>query len=490
MDERVTVARRSVAWCVAAMPAQTANHSGAHLCIFVCESFPVSMRFHVGVVGDRLSCLVLWFFLFRAPLRAACTRVPVAEDHAIREAPEMRANWREASYNQTGDLIHGDKASTKAFSGASGGADSGTATLGTLGVLEALSDVLTNVTFEACSPWIAIIVAWMGFGSVAVPMKFEAVVNAEVHPMVFQLHRTFWTYATSHLALVVVPYRVSSWGLLSGLSWVPAGIASNIAVRHLGIAYGQALWQTTIIITSFVWGCCILKDTTVKSVALTAIALSCLIGGVVGMALAFNAVQDSEECDDANVEFGAPSHTSEDGRDKGRRRGLSDVRNSVAEVTATTKTRSTFAGISAALFNGIWGGSNLVPASFAPYKGIDFVMSFVSGAMVVNILLFAGYVMLCKCRWKQDVPPMHFRIMLLPGFLTGLLWAVANFCSLYAVSKLGQAIGYSLVQSSVVVSGLWGIAFFGEMRGSPVFGWTLSCALCLSGTVLLGLQKS
>ena len=59
--------------------------------------------------------------------------------------------------------------------------------------------------------------------SLAVPMKWESVVDADVHPLVFQCYKTAWTFVTSHLILIVEPYEYTWWGILSGFSWVPAG---------------------------------------------------------------------------------------------------------------------------------------------------------------------------------------------------------------------------------------------------------------------------
>ena len=53
-------------------------------------------------------------------------------------------------------------------------------------------------------------------------------------------------------------------------------------------------------------------------------------------------------------------------------------------------------------------------------------------------------------------------------------------------SVLGEAVGYSSCQAAVMVSGLWGIFYFGEApRGSIYFG--LGALICTSGIVLLSL---
>merc|ERR1712187_83525 len=51
----------------------------------------------------------------------------------------------------------------------------------------------------------------------------------------------------------------------------------------------------------------------------------------------------------------------------------------------------------------------------------------------------------------------------LPGICSGVLWASGNTLSVHATLRLGQAVGFPLTQSCVLVSGLWGIFYFREL---------------------------
>merc|ERR1712083_1093931 len=158
------------------------------------------------------------------------------------------------------------------------------------------------------------------------------------------------------------------------------------------------------------------------------------------------------------------------------------------EISDDAKSRtSPRLGIAAALFNGIWGGANLVPSHYAPYHGIDFVISFADGAAIANVTIAVVYVLIAKFVWRSPLPSPHFRVMALPGFLSGCLWSAGNFCSLYAVNTVGQGIGYSLIQSSVIVSGLWGILYYREMSGKPILYWSACCAVCIAGVLGLAM---
>jgi len=381
---------------------------------------------------------------------------------------------------------------------------------------------------DSVLPWLSVLGAWICFGSFAVPMKWQSVVNAQVHPLIFQCYKTFWAFASAHLILFFQPYEFSYWGIVSGFSWVPAGIAAVIAVQHVGIACGQAVWQVTIIVTSMLWGCLVLHDEAVHSWCGTAASLLCLAMGIVGMTFSFNMKQPTlEAASNALIPPFGRSHShgalcakvapllptsksegscAELGEKKRTRiktrKSLSDVRFSaddlldcvdksfdVGEVAASPRT-SMALGISAALFNGVWGGANLVPSHYAPVHGTHFVISFGTGALIANVAIMFAYALVAKFWWRSALPSPHIRVMTLPGCLSGVLWSAGNFCSLYAVSTLGQGVGYSLIQSSVIVSGLWGIVYFRELRGSAVLCWSVFCALCVGGVLGLAAEKA
>ena len=70
---------------------------------------------------------------------------------------------------------------------------------------------------------------------------------------------------------------------------------------------------------------------------------------------------------------------------------LDDVQGETSEGAATPAT-SVALGIGAALFNGVWGGSNLVPSKYAPLHGIHFTISFATGALTANVTIVLIYV--------------------------------------------------------------------------------------------------
>jgi glucose uptake protein GlcU len=93
-------------------------------------------------------------------------------------------------------------------------------------------------------------------------------------------------------------------------------------------------------------------------------------------------------------------------------------------------------------------------------------LSFAIGAAVANIVLIGAYALLARHYWDCALPSPQFRVMALPGLVSGTLWSMGNFLSLYAVSTLGQGMGQSFVQTGVIVSWLWGIFYYRENQGA------------------------
>ena len=80
----------------------------------------------------------------------------------------------------------------------------------------------------------------------------------------------------------------------------------------------------------------------------------------------------------------------------------------------------------------------------------------------------------------------HVRAAALPGVLTGVFWGCGNFTSFFATAYLGQAIGFPLTQCCVIVSGLWGIMYYREIKGWGITMFAVGVAIIVAGAVLDG----
>src|ERR1017187_9970673 len=125
-----------------------------------------------------------------------------------------------------------------------------------------------------------------------------------------------------------------------------------------------------------------------------------------------------------------------------------------------------FCGLAAA----VWLGTAEVPtklvnAGFSPFViSLGMVMgAFVARWTVPMLLKGTGFV-LTDLRAKPH--------LIVWAGLAGMLWAVANTLTIFAVRNVGLAIAFPLWNTNSLVGLLWGCLLFKELRGSGFNGWS------------------
>eukprot|EP00978_Attheya_sp_CCMP212_P012253 scaffold30465_cov51-Attheya_sp.AAC.5 len=162
-----------------------------------------------------------------------------------------------------------------------------------------------------------------------------------------------------------------------------------------------------------------------------------------------------------------------------------------------TLTRRQLGLLCAALGDGVWGGSILVPMHFSrdDTKGLGFVISFSIGASIVTLFLwiirYAYHVNRTRSMKESfdALPSFHLSVMWAPGALAGLLWSIGNVSSMLSVQYLGEGVGFSIIQSQMLVAGLWGVFWFREISGVlTISKWFASAFITLVGIILLSYE--
>ncbi|GMH82268.1 hypothetical protein TrVE_jg4837 [Triparma verrucosa] len=345
--------------------------------------------------------------------------------------------------------------------------------------------------------YVAAFIATACFGSFAVPVKLPQIVPLNVHPLAFQSYKTLMCVATAWLCFVVpvyddedgtwsfVGFEYTPWGIISGLFWVPGGAMAIYAVQNAGLAVAQGTWSSLIVVVSFVWGILVF-DEKVKNVYLAGLGVVGLISGLVGMSVFSEGEKQAPPVKTLNNENDRSALLAP------------ELQTPEGEKEKPQKSRAR--GLAAAVFNGLWGGSIMVPMHYAPAEasGMGYVISFAVGAGLVTIMLWVALLIYSgwgcdgdKKNWSfrrgwSKLPSMHVPTMVGPGCLAGGLWAIGNISSMVTVQVLGEAVGYSICQTSLLVSGLWGIFYFQEVKGfRQRILWGSSAIVTLLGIVLL-----
>ncbi len=409
-------------------------------------------------------------------------------------------------------------------------------------------------TCELCG-WVSAFIGMLAFGSFGVPVKSKVAKSLDIDPLVMQSYKTGMCFLTSWLFLLIRGEEVTftPWGIVSGLFWVPGGVATIYAIKTAGLAIGIGVGSSFIVLVSFTWGI-FFFDEHVHSRYQACAAVACMLCGLAGMAYysaptvahaahtnessrprntddayyqpvrpedldflppteAFESTadytsMDVEQAEDAEATHDDIGNTANDDETGPMIESATDDENGefgngndVKTVTLCwgyLKIQERILGILAALVvTGLWGGSMMVPMQFAPTddKGLPYLTSFAIGASVVTLSLWLfRYLYL----WKKHnsaalayeaLPSFHFRKMWPYGCTCGLLWSIGNFFSILAVENLGEGVGYSTTQASMLVSGVWGIFYFKEIEGTgAIVKWNAAAAVTVLGILLLSYE--
>jgi drug/metabolite transporter (DMT)-like permease len=146
----------------------------------------------------------------------------------------------------------------------------------------------------------------------------------------------------------------------------------------------------------------------------------------------------------------------------------------VSESLAGASGRSTISlhklGVFCGLAAAVWLGTaeaptKLVNAGFSPFTiSLGMVMgAFVARWTVPMLLKGTGFV-LTDLRDKPH--------LIVWAVLAGMLWAVANTLTIFAVRNVGLAIAFPLWNTNSLIGLFWGSLLFKELRGSGIKGWT------------------
>jgi len=123
-------------------------------------------------------------------------------------------------------------------------------------------------------------------------------------------------------------------------------------------------------------------------------------------------------------------------------------------------------GISLSIFAGLCYGSNFNPPQYlmdhnlGPTDGLDYVFSHFTGIFLTSTFFLITYSLV-----KQNNPEVYPNIIV-PGFISGILWALGQICFFGANSNLPFVVTFPIIGSGPgIVGSLWGIIVFKEIKG-------------------------
>ena len=136
---------------------------------------------------------------------------------------------------------------------------------------------------DACG-YAAAVAAAICLGSFGVPAKSKVVTRLDADPLVIQTYKSTMGFLTCWLVVLLgEPIRFTSWGIISGIFWVPGGVAGIYGIRNAGLAIAVGTWSSIIVLTSFFWGIGVFEEHVRSEIGACGACLT-LVVGLIGMA--------------------------------------------------------------------------------------------------------------------------------------------------------------------------------------------------------------
>jgi glucose uptake protein GlcU len=395
---------------------------------------------------------------------------------------------------------------------------------------------------DSCG-WIAALIGAISYGSYGVPIK--ATLDIDVHPFVLQSYKTVVLFAMSWFVLLVEPSEAlafTPYGIVSGFLWVSGGACGVYGIRYAGLTIAVGTWASIMVCVNFSFGILIFQEP-MHSFGESCFAFCLLIAGLVGMSkysanTTTTTTTSTKERQSSDIERTTTTSTTNTANSRfSRRENIEDAeenetipilevspQNSLHSDDATTTNKdddnkkklnaSVFvgsfkmtpreSGIAMSILNGILGGSALIPLHYAKEQGFQswsYILSFGVGSLIANTVFWCLYFIGVYYQqshskgnaWQSTwdaMPSLHFKQLWRRGLLAGVLLSIGMFGSILATAALGQGVGNSLIQSKIIISGLWGIYYFKEISNRRAIRlWFLSAAVCVSGILLLSYER-
>jgi drug/metabolite transporter (DMT)-like permease len=159
-----------------------------------------------------------------------------------------------------------------------------------------------------------------------------------------------------------------------------------------------------------------------------------------------------------------------------------------SRITATLPRSRHGLGIACALAAGAWLGAAEAPARLAASGYSPFAISF---CMVGGVFLARWTLPIAVKGTNSVVRDLRQRPhLMLWAILAGMLWAVANTLTIFAIRDVGLAVAFPLWNTNTLVGIFWGWLLFHELEGASAVTWAKvagGAAAIIIGSVMLSL---
>ncbi|CAK9049440.1 Transmembrane protein 144 [Durusdinium trenchii] len=278
--------------------------------------------------------------------------------------------------------------------------------------------------------------------------------------MLFQLVLCLGIWFTG--LCVMVPRNPAFYpiAMIGGVIWCSGNCLTVYIIQQIGLGPGLVTWGTTALIIGWLTGFFGLFGLQSDQPCLESPGLN-----VVGLAFAMAALAVSTLIRKTPPQKrllgqGNPPEPAE---------GLaaSDAPWDAIPRPDRAQQRGRAKGILASLIAGTCYGLNFLPSTWiqqhvagASQQGLDYVFNQFCGILAASMLYFLVY-----CLYKGNKPQVNPEIML-PGFISGVMWAIAQSCWFVANVELGYSAAFPIILIGPgLIGSLWSVFLFKDIEG-------------------------
>jgi len=298
-----------------------------------------------------------------------------------------------------------------------------------------------------------------------------------------------WIFASGVMTVGIVSIFIAGkaifvyTGLLGGSLWAMGNLCVIPIVKLIGLGLGLLIWGSSSLIVGFFSGKFGLWGLTKQTVSHDGMNWGGIICIIAAMGVFFFIKPTLTDDDDAKAPL--------IGKEKGHIQDSIDTE-STSVLERIPPQFKLVAGIILAVGSGVLYGVNMVPMSLwvqhekshqrDPHS-LDFVFSHFVGIYLFSTIVFLVYNIAYR-------PPQIFAQSILPSYISGAMWGVAQCGLMVATQILGYTTGFPIGSTGpLIVSSLWSVLYFREIRGNKNFlllGG--SFVLLFGGIILLSLS--
>lgn len=356
--------------------------------------------------------------------------------------------------------------------------------------------------------YVAVAIAVLGFGTNFVPVKrfetgdgifFQWVMCTAIWCWGLALQLVLFAMRTDCVpgvdlgcAASLTDGRVDAYSLkfipqavAGGVLWATGNIMAVPVINSIGLGMGMLIWGCTNMLMGWATGIARLDKNTADpgllwlnglGVALAVVALAMYI--LIKPAKEPAAFEGGAGRDELLVQVSASDVIG----------GGSTVLPGEGKTSAASKR---LLGTLGAVLSGILYGNNFTPPNLllnthtGPAAPLDYVFSHFCGIFATSTFWFLVY-----CVYKKSTPVLYPRVIL-PGFISGLMWAAAQTSWFVANASLSVAVAFPLITSGPgIVGSLLGVFVFGEIQGKRNYiVLCIAILLAVVGCTLIGIAK-